>query len=54
MQTLLIILLFFGAIGYMALRIYQTMSRKDAGCGKGCGCATDTAALKKTAKQPVA
>lgn len=46
MQTLFIIVLFLGAVGYMASRAYQTLSRKDAGCGKGCGCDTD----KKPAK----
>ena len=46
MQTILIILLFLTAIGYMGSRAYRTLSRKDAGCGKGCGCSTDAKAVK--------
>ncbi|MBC8152040.1 MAG: FeoB-associated Cys-rich membrane protein [Bacteroidetes bacterium] len=42
MQTILIILLFLGAVGYMASRAYKTVSRRDTGCGKGCGCSPDS------------
>ncbi len=33
--------LFLGAVGYMAGRVYKTVLAKNAGCAKGCGCATD-------------
>jgi hypothetical protein len=41
MEQLTIAGLFLAAIGYMTHRVYQTMFRKEAGCAKGCGCATD-------------
>lgn len=47
MQTILIILLFTGAVGYMVSRAYRALNRKDAGCGKGCGCSADAPKLIK-------
>lgn len=38
MQTLLIILIFAGAVAYLGWLAYQSLSLKKAGCGKGCGC----------------
>ncbi len=38
MQTLIIVLIFAAAVGYLAWRAYQSLSLKKAGCGKGCGC----------------
>ncbi|WP_461073938.1 FeoB-associated Cys-rich membrane protein [Spirosoma horti] len=42
MQELLIFLIFAVALAYLGNRAYQNFSAKKAGCGKGCGCATDT------------
>ena len=43
MQELLIFLVFALALGYLGRRAYQSFfAKKTAGCGKGCGCATDT------------
>lgn len=41
MQELIIILLFALAAGYLGRRIYRSFAKKQAGCGKGCGCAAD-------------
>lgn len=41
MQELLILLIFTVAVGYLGWRTYRNFSAKQAGCGKGCGCATD-------------
>ncbi|MBO0931612.1 FeoB-associated Cys-rich membrane protein [Fibrella aquatilis] len=41
MQTLLIFVLFVAALGYLGWRGYRAMAAKQAGCGKGCGCAAD-------------
>ncbi|WP_338876903.1 FeoB-associated Cys-rich membrane protein [Spirosoma sp. SC4-14] len=41
MQEIIIILVFIAAIGYLASRAYRSFSKKQAGCGKGCGCAAD-------------
>ncbi|MBO0939862.1 FeoB-associated Cys-rich membrane protein [Fibrella sp. HMF5335] len=43
MQTILIFLLFAVALGYLGRRAYRSITAKQAGCGKGCGCATDKA-----------
>ena len=43
MQELLIFLLFAAAVGYLGYRAYGRFAKKQAGCGKGCGCETDTA-----------
>jgi hypothetical protein len=45
MQELIIFLVFAVAIGFLANRAYKSFSKKEAGCGKGCGCAADTKAL---------
>ncbi|WP_460939119.1 FeoB-associated Cys-rich membrane protein [Spirosoma humi] len=42
MQELLIFLIFAVALAYLGSRAYRNFSAKKAGCGKGCGCATDT------------
>lgn len=42
MQTILIFVLFAAALGYLGWRIYRRFSAKEAGCGKGCGCAADS------------
>ncbi|WP_425291065.1 FeoB-associated Cys-rich membrane protein [Spirosoma linguale] len=49
MQELIIFLIFAVAIAYLGNRAYQSFSAKKAGCGKGCGCATDTRASVRTA-----
>lgn len=41
MQELLIFLIFAVALAYLGNRAYRNFSAKKAGCGKGCGCATD-------------
>jgi uncharacterized protein (DUF169 family) len=41
MQELIIFLVFAAAVGYLGFRIYRNFSAKQAGCGKGCGCAAD-------------
>lgn len=41
MQELLIFLIFAAAVGYLGNRAYRSFAKKEAGCGKGCGCATD-------------
>lgn len=37
-ETILIGLLFIGAVGYVGNRIRKELSPKKSGCGKGCGC----------------
>ncbi|WP_460983326.1 FeoB-associated Cys-rich membrane protein [Spirosoma fluminis] len=51
MQELIIFVIFAVAIGYLGSRAYRSFSRKQAGCGKGCGCATDTKAIH--VKKPI-
>jgi hypothetical protein len=42
MQELLIALIFLVAAAYLGSRAYRSFfARNEAGCGKGCGCATD-------------
>jgi hypothetical protein len=41
MQEFIIFLVFAAALAYLGSRAYQSFSAKKAGCGKGCGCATD-------------
>lgn len=41
MQEFIIFLIFAVALGYLGNRAYQSLAVKKAGCGKGCGCATD-------------
>jgi hypothetical protein len=44
MQELIIVLIFAIALLYLGNRAYQSFFKKEAGCGKGCGCAPDTQA----------
>ncbi|QJD80510.1 FeoB-associated Cys-rich membrane protein [Spirosoma rhododendri] len=44
MQELIIGLIFAVALFYLGRRAYRSFFSKKAGCGKGCGCATDTSA----------
>jgi hypothetical protein len=46
MQELIILLVFALAVAYLGNRAYQSFSKKEAGCGKGCGCAADAKATK--------
>ncbi|QJW90209.1 FeoB-associated Cys-rich membrane protein [Spirosoma taeanense] len=48
MQELIIFVIFAVAIGYLGSRVYRNFAKKQAGCGKGCGCATDTKAITKS------
>ncbi|WP_461042695.1 FeoB-associated Cys-rich membrane protein [Spirosoma harenae] len=42
MQELIILLVFAAALVYLGSRAYRSFfSKKQTGCGKGCGCATD-------------
>ncbi|KAB7728055.1 FeoB-associated Cys-rich membrane protein [Rudanella paleaurantiibacter] len=41
MQDVLILCFFLAAVGYLSWRGYKAMNRREAGCGKGCGCASD-------------
>ncbi len=41
MQELIIFLVFAVAVVYLGRRVYQSFAKKEAGCGKGCGCATE-------------
>ena len=41
MQELIIFLIFAAAVGYLGRRVYRSFAKKEAGCGKGCGCAVD-------------
>ncbi|GAB3884964.1 FeoB-associated Cys-rich membrane protein [Spirosoma agri] len=41
MQELIIFLVFAVALGYLGSRAYKSFFKKQAGCGKGCGCTTD-------------
>ena len=49
MQTIVIFLLFAAALGYLGWRVYRRFAVKDAGCGKGCGCAAETATTARRA-----
>ncbi|WP_186741290.1 FeoB-associated Cys-rich membrane protein [Spirosoma utsteinense] len=51
MQELIIVLIFAVALGYLGRRAYRSFSKKEAGCGKGCGCAADSDAIKRPMKQ---
>ena len=46
MQQLLVILFFVLAMSYLGWRAYRSFVQKQAGCGKGCGCA-DTKPLPR-------
>lgn len=49
MQELITFLVFALALGYLGRRVYRSFAKKEAGCGKGCGCAVDS---KMTALSP--
>jgi hypothetical protein len=51
MQELIIFLIFAIALGYLGSRAYRSFSKKEAGCGKNCGCTTDSAAKTVTLKE---
>ncbi|MFC5408971.1 FeoB-associated Cys-rich membrane protein [Larkinella bovis] len=55
MQELLIGLLFLAALAYLGWRGWKSFARKEAGCAKGCGCATDvkTPSINKSGHLPV-
>ena len=54
MQTILIFVLFAAALGYLGWRVYKRFAVKEAGCGKGCGCAADSKTTsRKAASSPV-
>jgi len=42
MQELIVLLIAAVAALYLGNRAYRSFSRKEAGCGKGCGCAADS------------
>ncbi|WP_077130496.1 FeoB-associated Cys-rich membrane protein [Spirosoma montaniterrae] len=42
MQQLIIFLAFLAALVYLGNRAYRSFVKKEAGCGKNCGCTTDT------------
>ncbi|WP_461049475.1 FeoB-associated Cys-rich membrane protein [Spirosoma arcticum] len=46
MQELIILLVFALAVAYLGNRAYRSFSKKEAGCGKGCGCEADSKAAK--------
>ncbi|HWZ22483.1 MAG TPA: hypothetical protein VNW06_07490 [Cytophagaceae bacterium] len=39
-QTILIVLIFIGALGYLIFMIRNQFISKQNGCPKGCGCST--------------
>ncbi|MBD2755778.1 FeoB-associated Cys-rich membrane protein [Spirosoma validum] len=42
MQEVIIFLVFAAALAYLSVRVYRSFfAKKQAGCGKGCGCETD-------------
>ena len=51
MQELLVFLIFALAIAYLGNRAYQSVSKKEAGCGKGCGCPADSPAKTVLVKE---
>ncbi|WP_460674001.1 FeoB-associated Cys-rich membrane protein [Larkinella ripae] len=55
MQELLIGLIFVVALAYLGWRGWKSFFRKEAGCSKGCGCATDTTkpSFNKAGRLPV-
>ncbi|WP_420149557.1 FeoB-associated Cys-rich membrane protein [Spirosoma sp.] len=52
MQELIIFLVFLAALTYLGNRAYRSFfAKKKAGCGKGCGCATDAQARTAVAEK---
>ena len=50
MQELIVLLIFAVALAYLGNRAYRSLSKKDAGCGKDCGCAADPKAATVSTK----
>lgn len=50
-QELIVLLIFAVALVYLGNRAYRSLSKKDAGCGKGCGCAADSKAITASPKK---
>ena len=44
-------MIFAAAIAYLGNRAYRSVSKKEAGCGKGCGCAADSATKTVAVKE---
>ncbi|WP_460963380.1 FeoB-associated Cys-rich membrane protein [Spirosoma litoris] len=53
MQELIIFLVFAVALAYLGRRMYRSFSKKQAGCGKGCGCATDAKTVLHTTEKRI-
>ena len=51
MQELIVLLIFAVAVVYLGSRAYRSFSRKEAGCGKNCGCETDSKAKTVSIKR---
>jgi hypothetical protein len=52
MQEILIALIFLAAAAYLGVRAYRSFfSRNEGGCGKGCGCVTDSKRTAITASE---
>jgi|GEM_PF-1055714 len=42
LEQLFIGLVFLAALFYLGRRVWNGLFRKETGCGKGCGCSTET------------
>lgn len=51
MQELIVFLTFAVALVYLGNRAYQSLTKKEEGCGKGCGCAADSKAATVSVKE---
>ena len=51
MQELIVLLIFAVALAYLGNRAYRSFSKKEAGCGKGCGCAADAKSTTVSVKE---
>lgn len=51
MQELIVLLIFAVAIAYLGNRAFQSFSKKETGCGKGCGCAADSQTVTASVKR---
>ena len=51
MQELIVLLIFAVAVIYLGNRAYRSFSKKEAGCGKNCGCETDSKATTDLIKK---
>ncbi|KAA9357522.1 FeoB-associated Cys-rich membrane protein [Larkinella humicola] len=54
-EHLLIGLIFLSAVAYLGRRAWKSLFRKEAGCGKGCGCSADAkvTSVNKSGRLPV-